>query len=634
MKNSLEKWVTIFFMSASIFVSVLLVESIVLALLNEFKTLFIYFSLIPAFVIAMLFSTHLKRDVKFLPKITVPIMLLIFLVSLILIFYPHDTFGGRDESIYTNLAVYLTSNSSFKIPSYLNNLPYNLAEGTREWHKGYPVWLGTQEILFGIRWMLRSNMIIIILGLSSFFLVSSYLGGGKIGLIVTVLFSSSMPFLWFSRETMSENLSFFLLWTIILFLLFFLKTKNHTYLIPVFICSWLFGLTRYEGFLLQFVFFIVLSSLLFLNKTSLKKIIVIITIYILVLISNIYIAKDIFLPTFFKTYVPSVSFSIKKDLSTLVPKNLLNNNIEYSTTGTSNQRKFDNLTLFIFLMLAKYNFILVIFSIFLITFQFLIRIKKLDKSKKFFFIILILLIPEYYKLISPNVTIDQPWLYRRYMYALLPLGYLCLTILLSQLKNKKLLVILLSSLFMINIILSSPILFLKNNWMLVSKLDQITKDISRNDFIIVEKSPLGYYSPSSFLIINNGIRSAASSILWLQYFFPEKKLFNGVPYNKIFLLSAEVHSSFDIVSKKVANMLISSSFDIVSRKSVDVEYVQLIPSCQLYILGDEEGLADSYNIRELSFLSVEKYCSQPKNEIAKHKEKLYLYELIYKNEKN
>ena len=36
--------------------------------------------------------------------------------------------------------------------------------------------------------------------------------GKKIGFIVMVLFSSCMPFLWFSRETMNENLSLFLIW--------------------------------------------------------------------------------------------------------------------------------------------------------------------------------------------------------------------------------------------------------------------------------------------------------------------------------------------------------------------------------------------------------------------------------------
>ena len=187
--SKIEKWVTIVFISAGTFISVLLAEAIILALASQFKTPFIYLAFILAFIIAIFFSIHLKKDVKFLPKVTLPVLLLIFLISLILVFFPHDTFGGRDEAIYSNLATHLVNNSSLKIPSYLNNLPDNFAEKVQTWHQGYPIWLGTQEILFGIRWMLQSNVIIIIIGLSYFFLVSSYLTGSKIGLIATVLFS-------------------------------------------------------------------------------------------------------------------------------------------------------------------------------------------------------------------------------------------------------------------------------------------------------------------------------------------------------------------------------------------------------------------------------------------------------------
>ena len=596
-------------------------------------------AIIPAFIITILFSIPLKRDVKFLPKITVPVLLLILLISLLMIFYPHDTFGGRDESIYSNYAIHLTQNGSLNFSSYLNNLPDNFVENVKITPPAYTIYLAIQQTFFGIQGLLRGNLIIIILGLGSFFLVSSYLGGNKIGLIATILFSSSMPFLWFSRETMSENLSLFLLWTLLLFFFLALKSKQLIYMIVVFICSWLFALTRLEGFLLQFILLLIIPSTLFFLKSTSKKNILYITLFLfLVVVSNLLITRDTVALSLTKT-MPNVNYSIKRDLLSFLPKKTVKNITE--STITIKREKittlYNKMPIFFAQMLAKYNFLLVMFSIFLVTCQFLIQIKKHSQTKLYYLLILLILIPEFYKFISPGVTIDEPWLYRRYMYALLPLGYLCLTILLSQLKNKKLLVILLSSLFMINIILSKPILFLKNNWLLVDKLNEITKDISRNDFVIVEKSPLGYYSPGSFLIINKGIRSSASSILWLQHFFPREKVFNGIHYNKIFLLSADnkdVFSFLNIVSQKLEDMLVFSSFKIVSRKSVDVEYTQLIPSCQLYLLGNEEGLANPYNIRALSFSSVEKYCSLPKNEIVKHNEQLYLYELIYENEKN
>ena len=279
MKHTIEKWATFFLISASVFVSALLTEAAILTFTGQFKLPYIYFSLIPAFIVVILFSIRLKRDINLLPTVTISSILIFFLISLILIFFPHDTFGGADQAIYSNLASHLANSASFKIASYLNNLPGNYAEDIRTWYQGYPIWLGIQVAFFGFQWMLRSNVVIIILGLSSFFLVSSHLGGNRAGTIASILLSSSMPFLWFSKETMSENLSFFLLWSLILFLLIFLKTKKYIYLAVVFICSWLFGLTRFEGFLLQFVLLCILPALLFIRKIKLGKICLIITIF-------------------------------------------------------------------------------------------------------------------------------------------------------------------------------------------------------------------------------------------------------------------------------------------------------------------------------------------------------------------
>lgn len=634
MKNSLEKWITVFLLSSSIFISVLLAEATVLALMSQFKAIYIYFSLIPAFIIAMLFVIPLKKDVRSIPNVTLPLILILFLISLLLILFPHDTFGGRDESIYSNLASHLANTSSLNIPSYLNNLPDKLAENIRALPQGYPIWLGIQEILFGKMWILRSNIIVIILGLSSFFLVSSYLVGNKLGLIVAILFSSSMPFLWFSRETMSENLSFFLLWSIILYLLLCLKTKKYIYFIPVFVCSWLFALTRFEGFILQFIVTFGLPPLLISTKVGTKKILVIFIISMFVLMTNIYIANDIFLPSFFKTDVPQVSESIKRDVSSVITSQVITD-IIYPTSKLMRDNLSNKYPYFIYQMIAKYNLIFVILSIFLVSTQFLIRFKRLDNSKKIFFVILILLIPEYYKLISPNVTLDQPWLYRRYMYALLPYGYLSVLIFFDNFKNRKLIIILAFCLFIINLALSSRILFLRNNWPLIGKLNEITKDLVQNDLVIINERPLGYYSPESFLVINKGVRTAASSVLWTRDFTPENKIFAGEVYNKIYLLSAKgqaVHSLFNVVSHKSLDIPGYSSFEIVSRKSLDVEYTQLIPSCQLSLLGTEIGVRNVYDIGSLPFPNVEKYCNQPKNEIVKRKDKLYLYELTYKAE--
>lgn len=616
--ETIEKWATIFSLSAIIFISILLVEAVILALISQYKAPFVYFSLIPAFVIAIFFSIQIKKDIKLLPNMTIPVLLLIFLVSLILIFYPHDTFGGRDEANYMNAAVHLANTASLDYPLYLNNLVDNFVESIRTVPPAYVVWLAIQLRFLGIQVLLRGNILIIILGLSALFLTSSFIGKKRVALLTVILFSSCMPFLWFSRETMSENLSLFLLWSLILFLFIFLRTKRLIYISITFLCSWLFALTRIEGFFIQLLLCFIIPIILYLYRVAnLKRIFIVVLVYFFLVISNIIIVKNSYFP-FLKEIVSAVKYSTIKNIKSILPeKEILTFKLPQTELNKAYSDELGNkFILFYSLMLAKYNLLIIILSIFLAIPLFSLRYNKIKNSVKYFFIILLIIFPEFLKLIGLNVTLDQPWLYRRYLYALLPLGYLSFSFLINELKNKKLLIILFSSFFIINFILSYPILFLKNNWMLINKLNDITKDISRNDFVIIRDRPFGYYSPISFLIINKGIRSSVSSILRLHDFFPNKNTFNGVSYNKIFLLSANDKDSYP-------------SFKIASRKLVDVEYNQIIPSCQLYLLGDEKGLADPYNIGTLPFSDVSKYCSKPGNEIIHLKETFYLYELVY-----
>lgn len=632
--NKINKWITIVFISACIFISIILVEAVILALINQFKIVYLYFALIPAFIIAIYSTFVIKRDINIFPKISFLVLIIFIILSLIMIFYPHDTFGGRDESLYSNYAVHLVKNGSLILPSYLNNLPGNSIENVRTTPIGYTIYLALQKIFFGTQGLLRANVIILFFGLFSLYLISTYLGGKKVGLLTTILYSSSMPFLWFSRETMSENLSFFLLWSIILFLLFYLKSKNYFYLIFVFIFSWLFSFTRFEGFLLQFVLLFIVPFLLLLKKINYKQIITVTIIYLLILISSIFISKNIFLSGYFNTIVPQVVVNIKKDVSSLIPKNISYNDKYNYYANLNNDTLPNRFPIFVYNMMAKYNFVLILFSIVLVTIYLILRHKELDKSKKFLFIILILLLPEYYKIISPNVTLDQPWLYRRYVYALLPFGYMCIIFFLNNFKNKNIFIIMSSLLFLINISLSSQIIFLKSNWTLIDKLSKVTKIISQNDFVIIKDKPLNYYSPIAYLLLNKGVRSAQSSTIWLQQFTPEEKVFNGIPYNRIYLLSSDEIYYYNLLTRKLMDKEHYASFDIISRKSVDVKYDQVVPSCQLYLLGAEEGLSDPYNIGIISFSSVKKYCKKPINEITKNQGKLYLYELIYKTEEN
>src|SRR3989344_1880169 len=608
-----QKKITQFLLTANLFVMLLFSQAVVLALVNQFKLPLVIFSVIISLVLSRIFFSFFKRDIKLFPNFTVPAILIIFLVSFILIFFPHDTFGGRDEAIYSNLAVSLANSGSLELPSYLNHLHYAFIEGVRTMLPGYPIWLAIQKILLGNEWLLRNNLVLVILGLGSLFLAASLLSGQIVALMTITLYSFSMPFLWFSRETMTENMSFFLLWALILFLLLFFRTRRLVYLFGVFVGSWLFAITRFEGFLIQFsLVLIFLSMLVIVKNIPRKKIFFIVLTYLIIIGSNFLFLNRAYFQVYskyFKDIIPTFKHFVKTDIVSLPISQTINQAAEI--------KLINKMPMFFAQMLAKYNLVLVLFSIFLLLPLFIG--KKISTNNKIYLISLLILIsPEFFKFINPGVTLDQPWLYRRYMYALLPFGYLCLSILLNQFKKRKFLVIAFSILFIINIVLSKDIIFLKNNWLLINKMEEITKNISEKDCVIIRNWTLGYYYPGSYLILQRRIRSAFTSQINSLQFIPQKKIFNEIPYNKIFLLSNKKDEKYP-------------NFNIIEKNSIDLKYQQLQPSCQLYLLGEQ---LDSYNIYGYDFLpyrEVTDYCRQPGNEIIKHDEKLYLYELIYEN---
>lgn len=608
-------------------------QATILAFIGQFKISHLCISLIIALILTSFFIRRIYRDIQVVPHVTVANGIVCCLVAVLLIFFPHDTFGGRDESEYLNGAVRLATTGSLGFPSHLNGLADNFVENLRTQPFGYKVWIAIQYTFFGQQGALRGNVIIIVLGLFSFYLVASLLGGRKTGLIALVLYISSMPFLWFSRETMSENLAFYLLWGLIVFFFIYLRTKHLRYLFIAFAYSWIIALTRIEGFYIQLMFLILLPIILVLKKVAdYKRIALIVGVYLLFVFTNIYVAKATYAPFIGETF-RSIQYGIKRSVQPLTSINFVKgNNGSEVTIQNKYSRLYDNIPLFFSMLLAKYNFFVVIFSLAYIFFYIVFRKRYTLIPSLYILIILILFIPEYFKLISPGVTIDEPWLYRRYLYALLPFGYVCLVLFLKSFRQKTILSYIVIVLLTINIVLSKDILFLKNNWPLVEKINEITNNITENDFVIIKERPLGYYSPTSLLVLNKGIRTMPSSTLWLKEFLPEKQIFNGMSYNKLYLLSLDprdVNSSLNLVTHKLANVSVNSFFNVASRKFVNIEYAQLIPSCQLYLLGGEKEFVDPYNIGVLPFLDATRYCSKPGNQISSHKETLYLYELVY-----
>jgi len=608
MIKQIEKWTTIISLCFGIFIIFLLTQALILTWLNQFKIFYLSFSILISFILTVIFFIFVKKGKKPLPHTNIFVLAIIFFVCVVFILFPHDTFGGRDEGLFANLAVYLTNHGDLNTPLYLNLNPADagLWKGRVP---AYTTWLAIQNIFFGQNWMLRSNTILIALGLIYLNLISSVFSKKRGGLITIILYTSCLPFLWLARETLSENLAFFLLWFLVLFLILFFKTKRNIYLSGLFITSWLFSFTRIEGQFIQIPILLVLISTILITKTaSIKKTFYIALIYILFIASTFLIYNNIANKKYLRANVSSVMSVVKTSLSPILVKQ--NNNLRLN----------DRLPTFFMQMLAKYNLLFILSSIFLAIPLIFIDKKRGLKNKIYFIGLLIIISPEFIKLINPGISIDQPWVYRRYIYALIPFGYLCLSILLEKATKREFQFIIVSLLFIINIVFSNKIITLKNNWFLTKSIEAVTKNVSVNDFIIIKNYHiLNYYYPLMYLSFQNEIRALPSDWVEINNWLPKEKTFEGVSYKRLFLLSDKESESY-------------KNFELLKIDSIEVEYKQLQYICDLALLQKTiEPKIDNYLF--FPYQNVINYCSRTDNEVIKVKKQLFLYELIYEKEK-
>lgn len=608
MSKTVFKYFTVFVVTVGFFITVLLVQATFLALISRFTIPLIIVALFVSLILSVIFFLKIRKDRVFIPLITLPCLLLTLLILFLMVYFPHDTFGGRDEAGYANYAVYLAEHGTLKFSTFLDNASSAYVERIQSTLPVYTSWLALNKLLFGAQWMLRSNSVLIGLGLMAFFMVASLIGGSRIGLLVSALYASSMPFLWFSRETMTENISFFLLWFMLLIFFTFMKTRRLIYVVALTIGGWLFALTRIEGLVIQFILFVILFLTAYKKRLlSLRYMTLTGICYLLVLSSAAFVAMRLS----FALYVLPTVNNVRSDIVHLVQPSSIANLPESSL--------YRNISEFTLSMLQKYNYDLAVFSILIVVVYMIIKRNRYRKIMNKYIIVLLVISPELLKLLNPGVTLDQPWFYRRFVYAILPFGYISLAILLDQMllkKKKSVSAVLIATLLIINLYLSKDILFLKNNWSLRDSLSSVAQEVTTKDFVIIRNATLGYYYPGSYLLLQKGIRVAFSSTLNQNKFLPEIKMFNDVPYNHLFLLSSKEEDEY-------------RSFRVVPLRSLAVDYSQLEPSCQLYLLGSYLNLYNTYNYSRLPYKDVLNYCKNPRNTINRHKEKLYLYELFY-----
>lgn len=450
-------------------------------ILTEFN---IYYSqLIYLFLAVGLFITIKYRaiilkaieEIKSSSFITFFSILFIFFISLFNTFYAHETIlGQRDDGVYSNSANYLVEKHTLKISGSLSiNYPgWTLKEGNYlpVFNYGYIVWTAIYKSLFSYKGLFYSNFIPSVLGLLSFLLITNLLVKKNIGIISVILFSTNFAFFWFSRRTLSEIFSFFLVWFSIYTLLLCIRHRNNFYLICSIITLGYFLHTRPEAFFSAILYGLVLVYL-YLHRIILFKKLTFLLLVIIILHYGFY--SLLIQPTY---YQGSASNLTQLAISAGIRS-------EEQLTSESLYRNLPNFILRVF---NQYNYTpYIIFTLILLLNLFLIS-KFKEKESYYYLVVLIIIAPTFIYLIHPAIYFDQPWMLRRYFYTLIPFFILSCTLFLfkTNIKNR---VFIIALMILINLVLSYPIIFLKEFNNSYNQIQNISQMIPQDSIILINR---------------------------------------------------------------------------------------------------------------------------------------------------
>lgn len=202
---------------------------------------------------------------------------LIVAAALYLGFPTESIYGGRDEGVYANLAVYLTHHGRLDVPypwpedatsifahawlgfPGLYNTPGHM---TVQFGHLFPVWLAQAFATLGAPGLFRLNALLATLSLAVFYGVCRMAVGPPYAVVATLFLAYNPSELWTARITLSESFARLFTWSGLLLLLQALRSQQRPTARWAGIFFALAALVRFDG--------LVLVPLLFLSHVVFK----------------------------------------------------------------------------------------------------------------------------------------------------------------------------------------------------------------------------------------------------------------------------------------------------------------------------------------------------------------------------
>jgi len=461
--------------------------SIVLAMAGIFyKEIILAYIIVFGIFLVIIFTINrqvIYQSLRFFPILLILIVFIIFLSYNV----APTVFSGRDQGSLSEAAIHLAQNHSlystsaasqefFKIygPGLALNFPgFNYAhDGQLITHfpLGYISWLAVFYSIFGLNGLTVANGITSLLFLLCFFLVARIHLNSVFSFWTLALVASSFAFSWFFKFTLSENLALALFWFGLWEFLLFIRRRKRLYILSAFFSFVILAFTRVEALAIIPIAIIILW-IKYKNRGMAER----------------SITKNwMVVPVVLAIVAYIISIKINWPFYIVFIKGFINSFTAGANLPDGNYYSFPYPYFYLWKVLGIYAILhfIIISAISLIYFI---------KNKSYTLLIPFLLsFPVWIYLLSPSISMDHPWMLRRFLFAVFPIAILYSVMFLDRLFQKKVFAyIIILILLAINLFMTIPYLKITENKNLLSQVKEIGNNFSPNDLILVDREATG-----------------------------------------------------------------------------------------------------------------------------------------------
>lgn len=461
--------------------------------------------------IGLLVSYFLKKKSFFhFSKELLAVSLLILLgVVAISLFATPTIFSGRDQGTISEAAIRLAQDNHFgfstpasqtffslygkgkalNFPGFYYNQDGSLVP---QFPLAYISWLAFFYSLFGLMGITIANALLLYFFILSFYTLGRTYLSRNFSMLLLIFVFTSFCFGWFAKFTLSENMALALAWTMILALRALLKKPDALSYTVFSVSAILMVFTRIEGFALlltsAFIIWTNGPARQYLKKNFFWMVIVPAGILLLLFAFNIRI--DI---NFYREIAKALLNSLIGRESGIDLIEKANTIPSYYTTG-------------ILILYGMMGFLLLAGA----------SVTRLLLRKNYSILLPFLVIfPTLAYLFDSHISLDQPWMLRRYLFTILPAAILYSTILLQawwttgeKTNQKRYLrptaALVCAILVAYNINATARFFTYSENKQLLEKGNQFSSTFSSNDLVLLDRNVTGdgwamLSGPMSFL---------------------------------------------------------------------------------------------------------------------------------------